>query len=226
MRGKSETTGLPGRLIDSLVADLAPVRPLARPGVRALLWLGAVAGLGLAIVPFVDMHAVVGRLSGAADLWLAALGSALTAALAAMSAFELSLPDRKSAWALLPLPALALWLAASGLGCLRDVVSTGVTAASLAASMDCLAFIVAFSLPLSALMILMLRRAYALRPSMVGAMGGLAAAAAAATLLNLCHPFDSSVSDLAVHAFAVGLVILANRVTGGRLLTPAAPRPL
>ncbi len=209
-------------LIGQLVADLAPVRPLPSPLKRAMLWIGAAALLGviIALWPTIRMSVVYERLSGSTDIWLAALGSMLTAILAAIAAFELSLPDRRRAWALLPLPALALWIGASGLGCLRGVVSAGLHVASLYESMDCLAFIASFSIPLSALMVLMLRRGYSLRPGLTGAMGGLAAAAAAATLLNLCHPFDASVTDLSVHAFAVATVILVNRASGGRLLAP------
>ena len=43
-------------------------------------------------------------------------------------------------------------------------------------------------------------------------------AAAAATLLNFFHPFDAAATDLAVHVFAVALVIVANQAFSGRLL--------
>jgi hypothetical protein len=43
-------------------------------------------------------------------------------------------------------------------------------------------------------------------------------AAAAATLLTLFHPYDAAVTDLAVHAAAVALVIIANRFLAGRIL--------
>ena len=49
-------------------------------------------------------------------------------------------------------------------------------------------------------------------------MAGLAAAAAAATLLALVHPFDASAVDLAVHVGAVLAVVAVNRALGGRLL--------
>jgi hypothetical protein len=52
----------------------------------------------------------------------------------------------------------------------------------------------------------------------VAATGGLAAAAAAASLLWFVHPFDATASDLAVHVLAVGLVIGLNRLAGGRVL--------
>jgi hypothetical protein len=76
---------------------------------------------------------------------------------------------------------------------------------------DCLVFIVAVSVPLSALLIFMLRRSCSLQPGLAAAMAGLAAAAAAATLLNFFHPFDATATDLVVHAAAVALVTVASR---------------
>lgn len=208
------------RLIRDLAAELAPVRRLASPGVRALGWLAVVAAIAVALATVADLAALWHRLAGATDMWLAALGSAATAILAAMAAFELSLPDARRAWALLPLPAALLWIAASGAGCLRTWLAPDTHVADLSEARDCLLFIVGLSVPLSALLILMLRRACSLQPGLTAAVAGLAAAAAAATLLNFFHPFDAAATDLTVHAGAVALVIAANRAVSGRLLTP------
>ena len=64
----------------------------------------------------------------------------------------------------------------------------------------------------------MLRRACSLRPNLAAAIGGLACAAAAATLLDFIHSYHAASTDLAFHAFAVGVVIAANRIIGGRIL--------
>jgi hypothetical protein len=53
---------------------------------------------------------------------------------------------------------------------------------------------------------------------LTAAIAGLAAAAAAATLLNFFHPYDAAATDLMVHVLAVALVIVANRAFSGRLL--------
>ena len=87
---------------------------------------------------------------------------------------------------------------------------------------DCLMFIVFLSVPLSALLLTMLRRAYPLYPGLTAAIGGLAVAAAAATLLNFFHPYDAAATDLVVHAVAVALVIGANRALGGRIFAVPA----
>jgi hypothetical protein len=216
----NQGAGMHDRLIDRLATGLPPVRRLRPPTWRAAGWLAVVLLLGLAVAAHADLSAMMRRMQGAPDMWLAMLGSALTAAAAVVAAFQTSLPDRSPRWALLPLPGLALWLGASGMGCLRDWLVAGTHAASLAESRECLVFILGFSLPLSALLVWMLRRACPLRPNLTAGLGGLAAAAAAATLLGMVHPYDAAVSDLLVHAFAVLLVILANRMFGGRLLSP------
>jgi hypothetical protein len=206
------------RLIRDLATDLAPVRRLRPPSVRALAWLAVVVASAIALAMVADMSALEHRLIAAPDMWLAVTGSALTAILAAIAAFQLSLPDGRRAWALLPLPATLLWIVASGIGCLRAWFVPGTHAADLGEARDCLLFIVGLSVPLSALLIIMLRRACPLQPGLTAAISGLASAAAAATLLNFFHPFDAAATDLTVHVFAVALVIVANQAFSGRLL--------
>jgi hypothetical protein len=81
---------------------------------------------------------------------------------------------------------------------------------------------VGFSLPLSALLILLLRRACPLRPVLTAVLVGLASAAASASLLEICHAFDAAATDLLLHALAVALVVGANAALGGRLLSAHA----
>jgi len=206
------------RLIRDLATDLPPVRRLRPPFVRALLWLAMVVLAAIALASFADLAALERRITAAPDMWLAALGAAATTALAAVAAFQLSLPDASRAWAVLPLPATLLWIGASGFGCLRTWFVPGTHVADISEARDCLFFIVGLSIPLSALLIMMLRRACSLQPGLTAAVAGLAAAGAAATLLNFFHPFEMAATDLTVHAFAVALVIAANRVFSGRLL--------
>jgi hypothetical protein len=128
------------------------------------------------------------------------------------------LPDRKAAWALLPLPAVVVWIGASGIGCLRQWLVPNTHPATLEEAESCLAFILCISIPLSILLVAMQRQGHSLRPNLAAVVGGLACAAAAASLLNFIHPYDAAATDLAVHASAVGAVIVANRIIGGRLL--------
>jgi hypothetical protein len=211
------------RIIRALAADLAPVRRLQPPGLRALLWLAGVAAIAGVLAMISNLPAMAERITAAPDMWLAVIGSTLTMVLATLAAFELSLPDRDPRWALLPLPATLLWLGASGAGCLRvwlvpGTLVPGTHAAAPGEAKDCLVFILLLSVPLSMALIGMLRRAYPMRPGLAAALAGLAAAAAAATLLNFFHPYDASATDIGVHALAVALVIGANRAVGGRIL--------
>lgn len=211
------TTNAHDQLIRDLAAELRPVRRLPPPLFRALAWLAVLVALAIVLAAFANLDAVWQRISAAPDLWLAVIGSTLTAVLAAIAAFELSLPDAPRSWALLPLPAALLWVGASGFGCLRAWIAPQSHVAVMSEARDCLMFIVFLSVPLSALLILMLRRAYPLYPGLTAVIAGLAVAAAAATLLNFFHPYDAAATDLAVHAAAVALVVAANRVFGGRI---------
>jgi len=221
MNTLSDNSSVQEQLIRDLTAELVPVRRLASPSLRALGWLVVVVAIAIALATVANLPALWHRLAGAPDMWLAVLGSAATAVLAAVAAFQLSLPDARRAWALLPLPAALLWIVASGLGCLRTRLAPDTHVADMSEARDCLMFIVGLSVPLSALLIMMLRRACTLQPGLTAAIAGLAAAAAAATLLNFFHPFDAAATDLAVHAVAVALVISANRAFSGRLLAPS-----
>ena len=203
-------------LIETLTRELQPVGRLRAPAVRAAMWLGVVGGLGTLMAIFADTSALARRMAIAPDMWVSVVGSGLTAITACIAAFQLSLPDRNGRWALLPVPAALLWIVASGAGCLRTLAA-GENGA-IRHSLECLVFLVLVSAPLSAILIVMLRRGYALRPGLVAVMGGLAAAAAAALLLNFFHPFDAVATDLLVHTLAVGLILGINWAFGGRIL--------
>jgi len=204
-------------LIERLVADLAPTRPLWSPLLRAALWLSAATLVGVGVALLSDLGAVSRRLTAVPDMWLAFLGSVLTAGLATVAAFEIALPDRKSAWALLPVPPLLLWIFASGAGCLRTWLLPETHIAPLEEAKDCLMFIVGFSAPLSALLIFMLRRAHPLRPNLLGVVAGLAVAATTNVLLVLRHPFDAAATDLLVHLVAVLIVVGLNMLAAKKV---------
>lgn len=212
-------------LIHDLGADLRPVKRLRSPLVRALGWLGIVAGVGLILAYSANLPAIEQRLQAVPDMWLAVLGSIMTTILGAVAAFELSMPDRKPAWALLPIPGLVLWIGATGLGCLRTASIPDMHTASMAEAHTCFVVIIGLSVPLSIAIVLMVRRAFSLRPNLTAVTCGIAVAAAAATLLNFAHPYDAGATDIAVHIVAIAIVIGLNRIAGGRLLTRSRVRP-
>ena len=207
-------------LIDGLADDLRPVGRLWSPTWRAAAWVAVVLVVAGLLASFSDLSDLAHRLASVPDMWLAVLGSSSTAVLGAVAVFHLCLPAGSSRWVLLPLPGLALWITGTSLGCFRSWLIPGLEPATLTEARTCFGFILLLSVPLSAMTILMMRRGYPLRPNLAAATGGLATAAAAATLLNFFHPYDVGFTDILVHVVAIGLVILINRVVGGRLLLP------
>lgn len=204
-------------LIDALGAELTPVRRLLPPWRRTLGWLAVVAVAAVALLAHYGDSTMLHRWQAAPDLCVAAFGAVITAITAALASFLLAVPGRSVHWAWLPVPSALLWIGASGAGCLRAHIP-GMPVMNLHGANDCLIFIISFSLPLSGLMIWLLRRACPLRPAMTAVTVGLASAAASASLLEICHNFDASASDLVMHAFAVAIVVGANAAMGGRLL--------
>jgi hypothetical protein len=211
-------SGSTSRLIDRLAGEARPTRPLPAPWRRTLAWLAALVLLAALALPFSDLPALLARWSAAPDLAIAAAASLLTAILAALAAFQTALPDRSPRWALLPLPALALWIGASGAGCLRPFLAPdSPPVGAMGAMRVCFAFVLGSSLPLGALLFAMIRRACPLRPGLTASLAGLACAAGAAAVLTLVHPHDATALDLSIHAVAVVLVVLAARAFAPRL---------
>ncbi|GAB2558459.1 NrsF family protein [Rhodanobacter koreensis] len=208
-------------LIDRLGTELVPVRRLLPPWLRTAGWLLAVAVIAAVLLRHYGASGMLQRWAAAPDLAWAGIGAVLTTICAAWAAFALGVPGHRAAWAWLPLPSALLWIGASGLGCLREWIVPGTHVASMHQSADCLIFIISFSIPLSALLIVLLRRAFPLRPVLTAVMIGLASAAASASLLEICHAYDAAATDLLTHALAVVIVIAVNAAMGGRLLSKA-----
>ena len=197
------------KLIEQLAANAMPVRRLRPPLVRAAVWLVAVAALAaIAVALFADMEVFRRRIDDPA-LMLELAATVLTGAAAILAAFNLSLPDRSNAWALLPMPMLLLWVGSSGYACFRNWIVTGPTGWALGESANCFIFILAVSVPLSIGLLVFLNRARPLNPFRTAAIGALGVAALAAAALQFFHPFDVTFLDLGVHLGTVALVVLA-----------------
>jgi hypothetical protein len=214
----NETT----RLIEQLAANATPVRRLSPPALRAALWLLGVAVLAaVAIASFADMEVFRRRIVDPA-LTLELAATAMTGAAAVFAAFNLSLPDRSNAWALLPLPTLLLWIGSSGYACFRNWIVTGPTGWALGESANCFLFILAVSVPLSVGLLVFLNRARPLSPLKTAVMGALGVAALAAAALQFFHPFDVTFLDLGVHLGTIALVVLG--VSAAEVLLPQPAR--
>jgi hypothetical protein len=203
-------------LIVHLTDGLQPVKRLAPPGLRASLWLGVVALLGVGIVfGFSDLSMFVRRIHNP-KLALELTGTLMTGILAVIAAFELSLPDRPITWALLPAPSFVLWLGSSGYSCWRQWLVRGPNGLWPGESAHCFAWIVGFGVPLAVSLFFLLRRAQPLAPGPVAAMAGLGVASLAAFLLQFFHPFDVTFIDLGLHLAAVATVIILARAAARR----------
>lgn len=211
-------------LIARLTADARPVRPLRPPLVRALLWLVVAAAVIGGVVAMTGFRSDLAQQMDRPATMMEWLASLLTGILAAIAAFHVGLPDRSKRWALLPVPALVLWLGAIGYGCLTDWIRRGPDGFVLGTSFHCFMSILMMSVPLSAVFLIMMRYAGPVRPTATIVTGMLATGALAATGLTLFHPLEASIMVLIWHggtiALLVGLATLFNR----RLFTLIAPR--
>lgn len=211
-------------LIDSLVADARPVRRLRAPMLRAAGWL-LFAALILAFLAVAhgvrpDLADKLGQ-----PVFAAGLGAALlTGTLATVAAFIASVPGRSRRWLLLPLPALAAWMATIGYGCLTDWVRIGPEGISPGETLRCFATLVLAGTPLSLVMLVMLRHMARLAPAPVAMTASLAVAALTAAALSMFHPIDASAMILMWNAGLAALFIAAGGLLGPRLLGWMAPR--
>ena len=218
-------------LIEALVETATPVRRLRPPIVRAGLWL-AFAAIVLGLIAIA--HGVRPDFSDRVRqplFVLGMLGALATGILAAVASFRLSLPDSSRWWAVLPLPALALWVATIGYGCLTDWVSMDPDGVHMGEAVGCLATLLMTSIPLSIAMLVMLRFTALLRPLEVSVMGGLAVAAVTAFALSLFHDLDATVMILIWNLGSAVLIAALGSLFGRSMLTWMAshlttlPRP-
>ncbi len=212
------------RLVAHLAADLTPVAPLPHPLLRAGVWFLAAVSVGALAVLIAGLRpGIADHLARPPALleWLSAIATAL---LAAAAAFLVAVPGRSAAWALLPAPALGLWLASIGWGCVSDWVRFGPEGLVPGASLGCLASIVLISLPTGGLMLWMLRHAARVRPTATVALGMLATSGLASAALTLFHHLDAAVMVLTWHGGTVAVLVLLASASSRRLFRLVASR--
>ena len=211
-------------LIELLARQAAPVRRLRPPVQRAAVWILVAATI---LLLFTALHGVrpdlLERLRQP-DFALGIAGALLSGILAAVAAFQLSLPDRSAFWLWLPAPAVVLWAATIGYGCLANWIVLPPDAVSFATSMRCLATLVLTSLPLSLVLLVMLRHAAPIRPTQVAMCGSLAVSGVAATALSVFHEIDATVMVLLWNVGTAALIVLIGVAFGRRLFALVAPR--
>ncbi|MGF6441438.1 NrsF family protein [Paraburkholderia youngii] len=205
-------------LIESLVADAKPVRPLRAPAVRASGWLlfatlvlilvGVAHGVRPDLATKLQQPAFVTSVAAAA----------LTGIFAAVASFVASVPGRSLRWLLLPLPALVAWVATIGYGCLTNWVELGPDGVSLGETARCFATLGLTGLPLSLALLIMLRHVARLAPALVVMTGSLAVAALTAVALSMFHPLDATVMILVWNFGVAAMLLLISARYSRRLL--------
>src|SRR6516162_7228350 len=210
-------------LIDALATNLAPVRRLRPPAIRAFGWLLLAALMLALLVVSQGIRPDLAQRLREPTFILGMAGTLLTGILAAVAAFMLSLPDRSRFCLLLPAPALVLWLSTIGYQCLTNWVSLEPNGIHLGETAQCFATLVLTSLPLSLAMLVMLRYAAPLRPIAVTLTGSLAVAAITATTLSLFHDLDATVMILTWNLGTAALFVGLGAALGGKMFSWAAP---
>lgn len=201
-------------LIASLSAQLTPVRRLLPPPLRTfgcLVFATAVIGF------LVLLRSLRSDFSTQIHdpTYLVQLGAAwLTGAIATLSAFETSLPDRSRKWLFAPIPSVVLWLYGLEYGCLAHWIAIPLGAPIEPGSVSCLETIVFASVPVSLALWVMLRRSRPLRPGATLWMGGLAVAAFANTAHLLINVVQASLLVLVMNLVPVMLIMIAFRLSG------------
>lgn len=217
-------------LIETLAANMNPVRRLRPPLTRAACWLllaalvVALLAVSQGIRPDLTQRLRDPAFAGAMT------GAVLTGVLAAIAAFLVSLPDRSRLWLMLPAPAVAVWLSNVGYQCFSQWIAMGpdgasLEGASLGEATRCLATLVLTSLPLSLAMLVMLRYAAPLRPTSVTLMGSLSVSAITATALSLFHAADATMMIIMFNVGTALVFVGLGGLFGRRMLQWIAPRP-
>jgi len=209
-------------LIESLVANAAPVRRLRPPVARAMGWL-LFAALMLALLAVShELRPDLALRLRQPQFVIGIAASLATGVLAAIASFLLSIPDRSRMWLLLPLPALSVWVATIGYGCLINWV-TLPGSLPFGDEAGCLALLVLTGVPLSLAILIMLRHAALLAPTRVAISAGLAVAAVTATALSVFHNHDASAIILIWNFGTAALLVALGGLTGRRIFSWVAP---
>jgi hypothetical protein len=206
-------------LIRELAGRTSPVRPLARPWVRAAAWLGIALPSALLVVVMMSVHGgwvsrlLLPRVVGEEAFALA------TGILAAIAAFTSVVPGYNRRVLFLPLVPLVLWLGGLGQSSVRDWLQLTFHGFSMRTEWVCLpATIMAGAVPAIA-MAVMLRRGAPLTPRLSALLGGLAAAGLGSLGVCVTHHAYGNVLVLVWHVSIVLALTVIVGSAGRRLLS-------
>jgi hypothetical protein len=200
-------------LIENLAKDLAPVRPLRRPGLRAASWLAGAAVYVAALTALMPQSSAA--LAGGGSLLPVQLAAVATGVLAALAAFASVVPAYSRGWFALAAVAAGVWVGV--------LVGTAPQAAAQSPILGetrewlCIAQILLGGAPLLVLLGAMLRRGAPLNPALTAALAALAVGILANVGACYSHPHGENGVTLVWHGGAIVALVLAAAV-GGRFV--------
>lgn len=201
-------------LIARLAGSAVPVRRVAPPSRRAMVWLAAVAAVAAAVLAWRYVPGTLALRMASGWNYVELAATLATGIAAILAAFNLGVPGDTGRWHWAPLPPLLLWVAATLAGLAATQPAWGSEDGA-----ECFRFVVIASAPMAVAVIVALRRTLSLQPWRAAFLAGLGVSSLAAFLLAFCHPFALNPSDLSAHLAAILLVIAVVTLLGGPMLT-------
>ena len=204
-------------LIRTLTEDCAPVRPLAHPAWRALIWFAISLCYVAVVVAAMGLRPDLASKMTDPQFATEVAAAFLTSMMAAAGAFCAGCPGRPIWERFAPVPFLLMWLGALGVECWRDWNAFGLSRLASHSDIACLQTIFAISIPASLLILSMVRRGAPIAPFVTIGLAALAATALAAAALRLSFKQDAAVS---VCLWQFGSVVLLTGIASlfGRIL--------
>jgi hypothetical protein len=193
------------KVIEQLATDLAPVRPLRSPGVRAVGWIAA-AILYLAILTVMRPGFAIALDDGAVTFLLIQAFGVVAGVLAAIAAFGSvvpGLPNRAMPWALV---ATFGWLATMSVAALSGYEAPAILSAQ--HEWMCVAVILVGGAPLVGVFWLMLRRGAPMSPLRTGLLVALAVGLLANFAACISRPHVADLVTFVWHGGAMLALVL------------------
>lgn len=210
------------RLVEALVDDLEPVRPLAPIPLRLAAWLGiSLPAIALAVVAMEPRSDLAARLGETGFLLQQATMSA-TALAGAWAALSAGVPGSGRWRQYLPLLPLTLWFGLLAAQAIGEWPDQGSLATALGLDPQCIPGIALTGLTPCAVMLTMIRHGSRFNRGAAVFWGTLASAALANAGLRLFHPVDAALMVI-VWQFGTVLALTAAATLARDRLVP--PRP-
>ena len=203
-------------LIQLLVDDISPVRPLAPPWRRAAKWLAISLAFVVLLIAFLSPNPARIANIRAVRFWLEQLAAVTTGFVAAVAALTAVVPgrSRRVCW-LAGVPLLA-WIGVVVWGCVQDWARRGADGLVIHSDWPCVVAMMVAALVPATLLAGMLRRGAPLAPKAAAAFAGLAVAglSSATACLSRPTPHGTTATVLVWH-FGTALMLVGGAVVAG-----------